>query len=94
MGGYFPLYLLGGKIVDVVNTTNADPDSFTKIGAYQCNAWDVTKAPSNSGVLYLPFFREDYWRFELFIGAIEGTIWYRRGTSASWGAWYKFTVTK
>lgn len=81
--------VLGARI-ELILTQNADPDSITVPGMYQSTSWDTTKAPSSSGVLWMPMFRNGFWRFELFIGTGVGDLWYRRGTSTVWTAFSKF----
>lgn len=75
--------------ITVLSTQNADPDSYTSAGAYQCTTWNSSKAPSASGVLYIPLWRDGYWRFEYFVGTAPGQLWYRRGASSSWTQWIR-----
>lgn len=79
--------VIGAEGMTVLSGANRDPDTIIKAGAYQCTTWDTTKTPASSGVLYLPYWKDGFWRFEYFVGSTNGQLFYRRGTSSAWQSW-------
>ena len=71
-----------------------DCNSVTKACAYQISASEmgrVTNAPTGAtdGILWVPFYKEGYWRFQIFAAQSANEVWYRCGASSSWGVWKK-----
>ena len=51
----------------------------------------VTNAPNGAviGMLWTPFYKEGYWRFQLWIDSSLNCIWFRKGYSSSYSGWTK-----
>ena len=51
----------------------------------------VTNAPTGAsdGMLWVPFYKEGYWRLQIWAAQSSNEIWFRCGASSAWGAWKK-----
>lgn len=76
---------------EVACTTSAtDPDSITSCGFYQHGDWDTSKAPAANGILIVPFFDNEFWKFQLFVQRSPvDALYYRTGTSTGYSGWHK-----
>lgn len=78
--------VLGVLSVNVI-TQQTDADTLTKAGFYQGNAWVNT--PLTTGMLIMPYYRNGFWRFQLFCDTGSTNLWFRSGNSGSYGVWKK-----
>lgn len=76
--------VLGG-LPSMFITAN-DANAITTPGFYQNSNW-ANNTPQTAGILIMPYYYTGYWRFQLFCDYTSNHMWFRSGTSSSYGTW-------